>query len=266
MAYETIHIATDERGVATLTLCRPQKHNTLNSEMISELTEAAVELAQDAAIRIVVLTGEGVSFCAGADLEWMREQFNASRAQRISEARKLAGMLKLLNELPKPLIGRINGQAYGGGLGMISVCDTAIAVEGARFGFTEPRLGLIPATISPYCLARIGEGLARRVFMSGRIFDAAEARSLNLVAQIVENDELEAAIEREIKPYLSCSPLAVAAAKALARRLGPVIDEALVQETATLLADCWETADALEGISAFLEKRKPAYRSVSPER
>src|SRR5690606_11056779 len=122
--------------------------------------------AADGAVRAVVLTGAGKSFCAGGDLAWMREQFQASREQRIAEARTIAAMLGALNELPKPLIGRVNGQAYGGGMGMISICDVCVAVEDARFGFTEARLGLIPATISPYVLARMGEGMARRVFMS----------------------------------------------------------------------------------------------------
>ncbi len=206
MTYETITLATDARGVATLTLAMPDKHNALAPAMIAELQAAADALAGDDAVRVVVLTGAGKSFCAGGDLGWMRAQFDATREQRIAEARKLARMLGALNELPKPLIGRINGQAYGGGMGMLSVCDVAFAVEGARFGFTETRLGLVPATISPYVLARMGEGMARRVFMSARLFDAEEARALGLVARVVPADGLDAAVEAEVVPYLAAAP------------------------------------------------------------
>ncbi|RUW29759.1 enoyl-CoA hydratase, partial [Mesorhizobium sp. M2A.F.Ca.ET.015.02.1.1] len=183
MNFDTIRVTTDEIGIATLTLARPDKHNAMSGQMIAELAAAAELLANDDKARAVVLTGEGDSFCAGADLAWMRTQASAARDERIVEAKKLALALRALNELPKPLIGRINGQAFGGGLGLISVCDVAVAVDTARFGFTEVRLGLIPATISPYVLARIGEGRARRVFMSARIFDANEARELGLVSR-----------------------------------------------------------------------------------
>ncbi|HDZ73411.1 MAG TPA: enoyl-CoA hydratase, partial [Aurantimonas coralicida] len=149
----TIRIETDTRGVATLTLARPDKHNAMSAVMIAELTQAAEELGADSTVRVVVLTGEGRSFSAGADLAWMKAQFTASREERITEATALARMLKALNEMPKPLIGRIQGQAFGGGLGLIAVCDVAVANDAARFAFTETKLGLIPATISPYVLA-----------------------------------------------------------------------------------------------------------------
>jgi len=257
MSFETISIATDDRGVATLTLNRPEKHNSLSAQMIAELTEAAGALGTDPAIRVVVLTGAGDSFCAGGDLGWMREQLAADRAQRMVEARKLAMMLKAMNELPKPLIGRVQGQAFGGGVGMMSVCDTVIAVDGSKFGLTEVRLGLIPATISPYVLARMGEAKARRVFMSARIFGAAEAKDLDLAAKVVAAEALDAAVEKEVRPYLSAAPSAVAASKALARSLGPAITDDIIDDTIRRLADTWETPEAHEGISAFFEKRKP---------
>jgi methylglutaconyl-CoA hydratase len=257
MTFETIAITTDERGVATLLLNRADKHNSLSALMIDELAEAARQLAADPKVRVVVLTGAGASFCAGGDLGWMREQFDATRETRMAEARKLALMLKALNELPKPLIGRVQGQAFGGGIGMMSVCDTAVAVEDAKFGLTEVRLGLIPATISPYVLARMGEGKARRVFMSARIFGAQEARDLDLVAKVVPADQLDAAVEAEIKPYLAAAPAAVAASKALARSLGPDMSDAVIDDTIRRLADTWETPEAQEGISAFFDKRKP---------
>jgi methylglutaconyl-CoA hydratase len=259
MSFETIRIETDPRGVATLTLAREDKHNAMNAAMIAELIEAAAQLAADAAVRAVVLTGAGKSFCAGGDLAWMRSQFDATRKERMAEARKLALMLRALNELPKPLIGRINGQAYGGGMGMMSVCDIAIAAEGARFGFTETRLGLIPATISPYVLARMGEGRARRVFMSARLFDAAEAAALDLVARVVAPEALDAAVEAEVAPYLAAAPGAVAASKRLTRMLGTPIGDDVLEATAAALADTWEQAEAHEGVAAFFDRRKPSW-------
>ena len=262
MSHETIQIETDERGVATLTLNLPDKHNALAPQMIAELHQAADALGSDENVRVVVLTGAGKSFCAGGDLGWMKDQFNAPREDRIAEARKLAHMLGALNELPKPLIGRINGQAYGGGMGMIPVCDLAVAVDSAKFGFTEVRLGLIPATISPYCLARMGEGMARRVFASARLFGAEEARDMNLIAKVVGEADLDAAIEAEVKPYLAAAPGAVAASKALARSLGPQIDEATIERTIGLLADSWEKPEAHEGVSAFFDRRKPDWSTA----
>ncbi|MES0812926.1 crotonase/enoyl-CoA hydratase family protein [Roseibium sp. SCPC15] len=257
MSFQTISLSTDARGVTTLTLAREEKHNSLSAQMIEDLTVAAAQLGADGTVRAVVLTGAGTSFCAGGDLGWMREQFHADRNTRMAEARKLAMMLKSLNELPKPLIGRVQGQAFGGGIGMMSVCDTVIAVDTAKFGLTEVRLGLIPATISPYVLARMGEGKARRVFMSARLFDAEEAKELNLAARVVAEADLDEAIEREIKPYLAAAPAAVAASKALARSLGPAITDEIIEDTIRRLADTWETPEAQEGISAFFDKRKP---------
>ncbi len=254
---DTIRIETDAAGVATLTLDRPDKHNALSARMIAELTEAAAALGADPAVRAVVLTGAGESFCAGGDLDWMRAQFDASRAERIAEATKLARMLKALNELPRPLIGRINGQAFGGGIGMMAVCDLCVVAAGARFGLTEARLGLIPATISPYVVARMTEGMARRVFMSARLFDAEEAAALGLAARVVAPEALDEATAREVKPYLAAAPGAVARSKALVRALGPTIDDAVLAMTAERLADAWEDPEAREGVSAFFEKRRP---------
>jgi methylglutaconyl-CoA hydratase len=255
MTYETILITRDPRGVATLMLNRAEKHNALNARMIAELTAAAAELALDTTIRAVILTGAGTSFCAGGDLAWMREQQTATRSERIAEATKLALMLKALNELPKPLIGRVQGQAFGGGMGMMSVCDVTIAATGPRFGFTEARLGLIPATISPYVVARMGLAHAREVFASARLFDAHEAVRLGLATRAVPPEDLDTAIEAEITPYLTAAPGAVAASKALLLRLARPIDDATIAMTATALADQWETDEAAEGIAAFFDRR-----------
>jgi methylglutaconyl-CoA hydratase len=254
MQYQTITISSDPRGVATLTLNRADKHNALNPQMIADLTAAAAALAADATIRAVILTGAGTSFCAGGDLAWMRQQQTASRAERIAEATKLAHMLKALNELPKPLIGRVQGQAFGGGMGMMSVCDVTIAAIGPKFGFTEARLGLIPATISPYVFARMGLAHAREVFASARLFGAHEAVRLGLASRAVPPEELDTAIEAEIAPYLTAAPGAVAASKALLMRLGRPIDNATIAMTASALADQWESAEAAAGIAAFFDR------------
>lgn len=259
--FETIRLETDARGVATLTLDRQEKHNAMSAQMIAELTEAARQLAGDSAVRVVVLTGAGRSFCAGGDLGWMQDQMRADGETRFREARKLAEMLYAMNTVPQPVIGAIQGNAFGGGLGLVSICDVAIGVEAAKLGFTEARLGLIPATISPYCLARMGEAMARRVFMSARLFGAEEAVALGLLAQAVAPEDLAAAVEAEVAPYLSCAPGAVAASKRLARSLGPVIDEAVIDRTIAALVAQWETEEAKEGIDAFFGKRKAAWVS-----
>lgn len=262
MNFETISVSVDRRGVAALTLRRHAQHNALSGLMIRELTAVAGLLGEDKAVRVVVLTGEGESFCAGGDLNWMKEQIAASRDERIAEARRLALMLKALRDLPKPLIARVNGQAYGGGVGLISVCDAAVAVEGARFGLTETRLGLIPATISPYVAARIGPAALLRFATSARLFDAATARDIGLVSGVVRAEKLDEAIEAEITPYFAASPEAIAATKALAHALALPIDDKVIEMTLTRLADTWETPEAAEGIAAFLEKRKAGWVPV----
>jgi len=256
MSWNTITLATDPRGVATLTLNRAEKHNAMSAQMIDELTEAAAQLNADDAVRVVVLTGAGGSFCAGGDLGWMQEQMRADAATRAMHAGKLAGMLGALNSLSKPLIGRVQGQAFGGGIGLISVCDVAISALGAKFGLTETRLGLIPATIGPYVLARMGEAMARRVFMSARLFGADEAVTLGLLAKAVDPDDLDAAVEAEVKPYLACAPGAVASAKALALTLGAGIGSDDVAHSIDALVTRWESDEAAEGIAAFFDKRK----------
>ncbi|WP_273521153.1 crotonase/enoyl-CoA hydratase family protein [Rhodosalinus sediminis] len=255
--FETIRIGTDARGVATLTLARAEKHNAMSARMIAELTEAARRLGEDARVRVVVLAAEGRSFCAGGDLGWMREQMAADRATRIREATKLAEMLLALDRLPKPLIGRVQGNAFGGGVGLAAVCDVAIGAEGVKMGLTETRLGIIPATIGPYVVARMGAAKARRVFMSARVFGAAEAERLDLLARVVPEADLDAAVEREVAPYLSCAPGAVAAAKALIRDVSTPPDAAMIRTTIEALADRWETAEADEGTAAFFAKRAP---------
>lgn len=256
---ETIRIEVDGRGVARLVLARSAKHNALSAQMLEELTQAASRLGRDPAVRIVVLAAEGETFCAGGDLGWMQDQMRADGATRAREATKLATMLGALNDLPKPLIGAVQGNAFGGGIGMMSVCDVAIGVDSARFGLTETRLGIIPATIGPYVVGRMGVAMARRVFMSARLFGAEEAVTLGLLARAVPADDLAAAVEAEVVPYLACAPGAVAEAKRLVQRLGPPIDEAVVAETIAALVTRWESPEAAEGIAAFFERRKPGW-------
>ncbi|MCL6283989.1 crotonase/enoyl-CoA hydratase family protein [Ruegeria sp. 2012CJ41-6] len=261
--FETLKLETDTRGVTTLTLNRPEKHNAMSGQMLADLSTAAAQLASDDAVRVVVLTAAGTSFCAGGDLGWMQAQMGADRKTRFIEARKLAEMLQALNTLPKPLIGALQGNAFGGGVGLASVCDAAIGVEGLKMGLTETRLGLIPATIGPYVIARMGEARARRVFMSARVFGAAEAVELGLLARAVPAEALSEAVEAEVVPYLTCGPGAVASAKALARSLGPRIDDAVIDATIEALVARWETEEAREGIAAFFDRR-PASFAAKP--
>lgn len=256
--FQSIAIEIDAHGVAALRLNNPARKNALSAQMMDEVTAFAAE-APKSGIMAVVLSGTDATFCAGGDLTWMRAQIDADRAGRMAEARRLAHMLKALNEMPLPLIGRVEGVALGGGVGMACVCDVAIAARDCKFGLTETRLGLIPATISPYVIARMGEGRARQVFMNARIFEGDEAVRLGIVARAVDTADLDAAVAAEVAPYLKLPASAVARAKALARSLGPRIDDAVIEATIERLADTWDTQEAREGIAAFLEKRKPAW-------
>lgn len=253
--FDTIRVRVDERGVAQLMLNRPQKRNAMSGEMIAELTQAAEQLGSDATVRVVVLSGADGQFCAGGDLNWMRAQINADAATRAAEAGKLAAMLGALNAMPKPLIGRIEGGAFGGGVGLACICDVAYADPQAKFGLTETKLGLLPATIGPYVIARMGEGRARRVFMSSRVFDAPESVDLGVIAAVT--DDLDARIETEITAYLACAPGAVAEAKALAQRLGAAPGEAEVAASIQALVTRWDNPESAEGVGAFFDKRKP---------
>jgi methylglutaconyl-CoA hydratase len=257
MTWKTLDVRTDERGVAFVRLNTPEKRNVLSALMIAELTEVAATTGNDGRTRAIVLSGAGTMFCAGADLNWMKAQIRADRAQRMREARKLAEMLQALNTMGAPLVGRLHGGAFGGGIGLACVCDVTVADTATRFCLSETRLGIIPATIGPYVLARMGEGHARRVFMSARPFDAVEAERLGIVSRVVAADDLDRAVEAEVAPYLNVAPGAVAAAKRLARDLGPRIDAEVIDDTIRRLADIWEAPEALHGIAAFLDKRPP---------
>jgi methylglutaconyl-CoA hydratase len=255
-----IRVDKDARGVATLTLAREDKHNALSAQMMTELEEAARALASDRSVRVVVLAAEGRTFCAGGDLAWMRAQFDMDADTRRVESRRIATVLGALYDLPQPLIGRVQGNALGGGVGLVSVCDVAIGVAGAKLGFTETRLGLIPANIGPYVLARMGATRAAEVFMSARVFDADEAVRLNLLSRTVDPEGLDAAIEAELLPYLSCAPGAVAEAKALMRDLAGRVTQQQVDMAIDALARRWQSDEAREGVGAFFDKRAPNWQ------
>jgi len=254
--YDTVLVEQDARGVATVTLNRPDKRNALSGEMIAELSDIAAKFKADPP-RAVILQGAGGHFCAGGDLNWMKAQIDADAATRAREAGKLAAMLGAWNALPAPVIARIEGSAFGGGVGLACISDVAVAAPGAKFGLTETKLGLIPATIGPYVIARMGEGAARRVFMSSRVFDAGEAQSLGIVARVAE--DVEAAVQAEVAPYLSCAPGAVAEAKALALALGGGPDAAQIEASIAALVARWDSDESAEGIDAFFGKRKAAW-------
>ena len=249
----------DARGVGRVTLRRAEKRNAMSGEMIAELAEVAARIAGSSSIRVVVLAAEGDVFCAGGDLAWMRAQMVADAETRRREAMALAMMLKSLNDLDVPVIGRVQGDAFGGGVGLMSVCDVVVAVEGSKFGLTETRLGLIPATIGPYVVARMGAARARRVFFSSRVFEVGEAVDLGLVSRVVPVGDLDVAVEREVVPYFACAPGAVAEAKAMVRALGPVIDEAVISASVDALVARWESDEVEEGTAAFFERRAAAW-------
>jgi len=257
---QTITTSIDQRGVLTLVMNRPKVFNAFNAAMISELTLALSSADNDDNTRLVVITGSGSCFSAGADMNWMRSQVEASLEDNESDALELANLLRTLNYLSKPTIARINGAAFGGGLGLIAACDITIAVDAARFGLTEARLGLAPAVISPYVFRRIGEGNARRYFLSGERFDTQRAYEMGLIQQIVTPEELEPAIENIISQILKGGPLAVAHCKQLAFAVAghnAQSQKSTDEFTAGLIARLRVSAEGQEGLAAFLEKRKP---------
>ncbi len=258
----TVRLETDARGVARITLARAARHNAMDRAMIDALAAVAAEIAARSGpggdIRAAVLAAEGPSFCAGGDLDWMRAQMAADRATRMEAARALAEMLGALDALPVPLVARVQGRALGGGLGLVAVADVALAAEDAEMALTETRLGLIPATIAPFVLARTG-ARSRGAFLTGRRIAAGEAVALGLLARAVPAGELDAAVEAEIAPALACAPGAVADAKRLMRRLLGSPGPEAVEATVAALANRWETAEAEAGIAAFFERRPPPW-------
>lgn len=248
-------------GVARITMARPDKHNAFDDALIADLTAAFRAAGDDAAVRVVVLRGEGKSFSAGADLGWMQRMADYSRDENLGDARGLAEMMRALNELPKPTVARVQGAAFGGGVGLVAACDIALASQAASFCLSEVRLGLIPSVISPYVVEAIGARAARRYFLTAERFDAATARALGLVHEVDPPERLDHRLDEVVAGLLANGPAAMAASKSLIRRVGRgPVDEAMVEDTAVRIADIRASDEGREGVRAFLEKRDPSWR------
>ena len=258
MSEPIVLCATDARGVATVSLNRPEIHNAFDEALIEELRSAFERVETDPGARLMVLAAKGKSFSAGGDLNWMRRQGLASETENREDAYRLAAMLKTLDILPKPVIGRIQGAVFAGGVGLVSCCDIAIAAENAVFSLSEVKIGLAPATIGPYVAAAVGARAMRRYAVSGERFTAAEAKRIGLVHEVVPADELDQAVEKLIAELLEGGPEAQAASKQLVRDVAyRPIDEALMRDTASRIARRRASPEGAEGIQAFLDKRKP---------
>ncbi|MDE2308327.1 MAG: enoyl-CoA hydratase/isomerase family protein [Xanthomonadaceae bacterium] len=259
----TDSIQCEHRGsTAWLTLHRTAVHNAFDDGLIVALTAAVKAAGSDPAVRAVVLTGAGASFSAGADLHWMRGMADASEAENRADSLALAGLMRSLQFCPKPTIARVNGAAYGGGVGLVACCDIAIGTEQAKFGLTEVKLGLVPAVISPYVTAAIGLRHARRLFLSGEIFDAATALRIGLLHQVVAADALDESVQHTLALLAKGGPIAQAEAKRLALRVAGIDEtqaERLDRDNAELIARLRVSPEGQEGLGAFLAKRAPAW-------
>jgi methylglutaconyl-CoA hydratase len=249
-------------GCATLTLNRPDVHNAFDDQLIATLTARLREAEANPAVRMVVLAANGKSFSAGADLNWMKRMARYSEAENLRDAVALADLMHTLSALRKPTVAKVQGAAYGGGVGLVACCDIAIGTGAAAFSLTEVRLGLIPAVISPHVIAAMGERQARRYFLTAERFDAAQALRIGLLHQVVDAAELDAAVQAIVEQLLKGGPKAQAAAKDLiAAVTNRPIDRALVEDTAERIARIRVTPEGREGIAAFLEKRGPSWSS-----
>src|SRR2546425_5357285 len=243
--------------IATITMRRAEMHNAFNSQLIEDLRVAFTDLSTDERLHAVVLTGDGPSFSAGADLNIMKASTTFTQEENLNDALHLADLFDLINTFPCPVVARVNGTAMGGGVGLVSVCDIVIAAESARFAFSEVKLGIAPAVISPYVVRKIGETHARVLFVTGERFSAARGRDIGLVHTVVPIEELDAAVEKTLRELLSSGPQAVRACKALALNVGHMDHDTARRYTAEVIATLRVSAEGQEGMRAFLEKRKP---------
>jgi len=257
-SYETISVER-EGWLVRLWLDRPEVHNAFNSAMIRELRDALRDVRDDAAVRVVILSGKGKSFCAGADLNWMREIVRFSYEQNLQESLELADFLYELYALPKPTIARVNGAAIGGGAGFLSACDIVVASAEAKFGLSEVKIGLVPACIAPYVVRRTGESLARQYFLTGERIDAHRAVEIGLANAVVEAARLDAKVEEIAWLLLSSGPEALSSCKELLRRVPGMGFEEAKRFTAEMIAGLRVSREGQEGMAAFLEKRKPKW-------
>ena len=257
--YETLEITVADK-VATITLNRPQLRNAFNENAIADLTMAFDEASQDRDVRAIVLAANGPAFCAGADLNWMKKMAGYSVAENEADALRLADMLRTIYYSPKPVVARVQGDCYAGGMGLVAACDIVVVAEGVSFCLSEVKLGLIPATISPYVIKAMGDQAARRYFLSAERFDAREAHRLGLAHEVVPADQLDAKVGEIVKALSGNSPNAVREAKALVRDIaGLPIDDVLLADTAGRIAAIRASDEGREGVAAFLEKRKPSW-------
>ena len=257
--YTALQVET-RNAVALITLNRPELHNAFDETLIAELTRALHATERDDSVRAVVLLGAGASFCAGADLNWMRKMAGFSRAQNLADARALSAMLATLSHLAKPTIARVHGAAFGGGVGLVACCDIAVAAHDATFAFSEARLGLIPATIGPYVVEAIGARAARRFFLTAERFTAAEAYRLGLLHELVPPQELDARINEILGFLVTAGPMAQVEAKAFVRAIAHrPIGPAVVAESARRIARVRASPEGKEGVAAFLAKRRAAW-------
>ena len=250
----------DDRGVATVTLNNPEKHNAFDDVMISELTQIFKTLNNNADVRVMILAATGKSFSAGADLNWMKRMVNYSREENLADAMALADMLKTLNFMTMPTIARVQGATFGGAVGLVSCCDLAVANQTSVFSLSEAKIGLIPATIVPYVVAAIGQRACRRYFTTAERFDADKALNLGLVSQLANDEQaLDAAVAQLVKQLLTSGPQAVAAAKQLLFDVGNNITDKVIVQTCERIADIRVSPEGQQGLSAFLEKRSPTW-------
>lgn len=256
--FETIRIRKKE-NVAQVILHRPEVHNAFNARMIAELSGAFKSLGREESIRVVVLTGEGESFCAGADLNWLREIIRYSFEQNLEESLQLARLLNEIHTFPKPTIAMVNGTAIGGGIGFLSSCDLAIASEEARFGLSEVKIGLVPAAISPFVIRKIGENKAREYFLTGKRITASKALEIGLVNEVVPRGQLEKKLEETVSFLLTSGPEALARCKELLSRIPTMTAEEAMEYTARMIARLRVSPEGQEGMAAFLEKRQPKW-------
>lgn len=260
MSYSACKVSVDESGIATLTMARPEIHNAFDDKVIAELRRILSELAARDDLRLLVLAAEGKSFSAGADASWMRRMAGYSHQENRHDARELAGLMKQLDRFPAPTLARVQGAAFGGGVGLVACCDFSIASERASFCLSEVKIGLIPATISPYVIAAIGARAARRYAISAERFSAAEAQQLGLVTQCVTDEQLDASVSAFCQNLLNNSPAAMAAAKTLIRDYqSRDIDDELIEDSCTRIADIRVSPEGQEGLSAFLDKRQASW-------
>ncbi|HCE07107.1 MAG TPA: enoyl-CoA hydratase [Oxalobacteraceae bacterium] len=261
MNWQTLEVVRNAH-LATVTLNRPEVRNAFNETAIAEVAQAFRELGSDAGVRVIVLAARGPAFCAGADLNWMKKIAAYTHDENQADAAQLAAMLHAIYVCPKPVVAKIQGDCYAGGMGLVAACDIAVAAEQANFCLSEVKLGLIPATISPYVIKAMGENAARRYFLTAERFSAQEAKRIGFVQEVVAADALDATVDAIVHALASASPNAVKEAKRLVREVaGRPLSDALIADTAERIAAIRASDEGREGVQSFLEKRKPNWLS-----